>query len=911
MHCPSCSSEIQDDVRFCSSCGLALSVSEMATIAGTSDNSGKSDPKPSAASGRSSSGGMRRSITSSQNLGRFAPGTIFAGRYQIIGLLGKGGMGEVYRADDLTLDQPVALKFLPEKVAGDPARLERFLNEVRIARQVSHPNVCRLYDIGQVDAQHFISMEYIDGEDLASLLRRIGRLPNDKALEIARQMCAGLAAAHEKGVLHRDLKPANIMIDGQGKVRIADFGLARAAEDQHDAKTIEGTPAYMAPEQFSGRGESIKSDLYSLGLVLYELFTGKAAFKAPSVSELVRLHREVSPANPSTIIMDLDPIVEKVILRCLNKDPVLRPASALAVSAALPGGDPLAAALAAGETPSPEMVAAAGEEGALHPRVAWAALGYILAAMLGVLLLAGKTAILSWIPLGKSPDALADRSREVIQKLGYDEKPLDTAYGFDETDYLGQLGKAANRLNQLMIGQPPGMVFWYRQFPRHTVSASFFSVGVTKWDEPHQETPGMIRVKLDTEGRLVHFDAVPPSTSTAESGASHPDWGAIFKEAGLDLAQFQPVAPIVNPPVYADARVAWEGVYPRRSDMTIHIEAASLRDKLVYFRTFQPWNRPANKEIAQTGAWKRIGLIVILSLLVGVISGSCLLAWRNLKLNRGDRRGAFRISLYLFFVEAAARLLEAHLVPDMNEMIGILWIILSRALMFAALVWVGYIALEPHVRRLWPHTIISWSRLLVGNFRAPSIGRDILVGGMCGITVPLLEEIGYLAAARFGIAADPALASQEAINRVLSLRYFFGSLCMHVTSAVSGAVYLFLFFFLLRLVMRKDWIAAAVFIVFITADNSMNRTNPAISAIFSLLIFLCLVFLLRRLGLVAVMAFMIFINIPAVFPITTDLSLWYSSTSFLALIFLVGLAVYGFKVSLGGKPAFAFDLLKD
>ncbi len=140
-------------------------------------------------------------------------------------------MGEVYRADDLTLDQPVALKFLPGGVAHDDSRLAQFHNELRIARQVSHKNVCRLYDLGEADGRRFLTMEYVDGEDLASLLRRIGRIPQDKALELARQLCAGVAAAHERGVLHRDLKPANVMIDGDGDVRITDFGIATAGGD--------------------------------------------------------------------------------------------------------------------------------------------------------------------------------------------------------------------------------------------------------------------------------------------------------------------------------------------------------------------------------------------------------------------------------------------------------------------------------------------------------------------------------------------------------------------------------------------------------------------------------------------------------------------------------------------------------
>jgi len=188
--------------------------------------------------------------------GRFTPGTLLGGRYRIVGQLGRGGMGEVFRADDLKLGQPVALKFLPPDVDRDPARLTQLHTEVRMARQVSHPNVCRVYDIDEQDGNTFLSMEYVDGEDLASLLKRIGRFPQERALEIARQICAGLAAAHERGVIHRDLKPANVMLDGTGKVRITDFGLAGASGENMRA----GTPAYMAPEQLGGGAITVRSD---------------------------------------------------------------------------------------------------------------------------------------------------------------------------------------------------------------------------------------------------------------------------------------------------------------------------------------------------------------------------------------------------------------------------------------------------------------------------------------------------------------------------------------------------------------------------------------------------------------------------------------------------------------------------
>src|SRR3984885_3954853 len=307
--------------------------------------------------------------------GRFPAGTVLAGRYRILGLLGHGGMGEVYRAHDQILNQAVALKFLAHD-RMDEAALTRFRNEVRIARQVSHPNVCRVYDIGSIEGQHFLSMEYLDGEDLDSLIRRIGRLPQDKAIEFTRKICAGLAAAHERGVLHRDLKPANIMIDGRGQVRIMDFGLAALAAEIPLSDLRSGTPAYMSPEQKAGKEVTTRSDLYSLGLVLYEMFTGK--------------RRSSEQSSPTEIVRDLDPAIDRIILRCLEEEPRRRPSSALSVAMALPGADPIAAALAAGETPSPEMVAASGEKEGFSTRTAARCFAAALVLLVVVALLSGR-----------------------------------------------------------------------------------------------------------------------------------------------------------------------------------------------------------------------------------------------------------------------------------------------------------------------------------------------------------------------------------------------------------------------------------------------------------------------------------------------------------------------------------------
>jgi serine/threonine-protein kinase len=368
--------------------------------------------------------------------GRFPPGTSLAERYRIIGLVGQGGMGEVYRASDLKLGQPVALKFLPPATATNQHLKTRFLAEVRIARQVSHPNVCRVYDIGEVDGFTFLSMEYVDGEDLRSLLRRIGRLPGDKAIEIGRKLCAGLAAAHDKGVLHRDLKPANVMINGRGEVLITDFGLAAFAGQISPADIRDGTPAYMAPEQLAGKEVSVQSDLYALGLVLHEIFTGKPVFRDGA--------ERTTPSSLSSLVKDIDPSVERAILRCLELDPRQRPSSALAVAAALPGGDPIAAALAAGETPTPAMVAAS-DTGGISIRTCWICLAAILTSLAGIVAVNSKLNLSQRIPFSKAPAVLEQKARDMIQTFGYADPPVDAAHGFlYETSLLLATPKIVN-----------------------------------------------------------------------------------------------------------------------------------------------------------------------------------------------------------------------------------------------------------------------------------------------------------------------------------------------------------------------------------------------------------------------------------------------------------------------------------
>ncbi|HVQ40580.1 MAG TPA: serine/threonine-protein kinase, partial [Vicinamibacterales bacterium] len=632
------------------------------TMLAPADSAGRASSKPA-----SSSGWLTAS--DSINHGRFAPGAVLDDRYRIIGLLGRGGMGEVYRADDLRLGQPVALKFLPENLRSDPTRLAQFHNEVRTARQVSHPNVCRVYDIGESGGLLYLSMEYVDGEDLATSLRRIGRFSEDKALDISRQLCAGLAAAHQRGVIHRDLKPANVMLDDAGHVRVMDFGLAALG---HVEDVRAGTPAYMAPEQLLGREVTARSDIFALGLVIYELFTGRRAFNATTIAELQTQHQSRSITAPSTMVSALDPAIERAILRCLEPDPGQRPSSALAVSAALPGGDPLAAALAAGETPSPEMVAAAGEGAGLRARVAWPVFIAVLAGTAVTFAMALRTSPLDRMRPEYNADVLAQKARDALAQLGQPPRGADYAHAFvwnsDLTKYIQETDKPSPKWNDVLSQSPSPLEFWYRQSGDALTGLAFhtdlLTPGIVDREDPPPIDSGMSRVELDHRGRLTFFEAIPPQRAETPTRAAAVDWNPLFTLAGLDPSKFQAAEPLWNWLAGADTRVAWTGTWPD-SGRPLRIEAAALGGRPVGFMLAGPWRKPWRMPPASPTRVNAT-VVVLFALAIGIIIGAGLLAHRNLRAGRGDSQGAARLATCMTSVLLALWLCQVHLVASIG-----------------------------------------------------------------------------------------------------------------------------------------------------------------------------------------------------------------------------------------------------
>jgi len=258
-------------------------------------------------------------------------GAVFAGRYQVIEELGRGGMGRVYRVLDKKLGEEVALKLIKPEVASDEKTIQRFRNELRTARKIGHPNVTRMYDLGEDEGTHYITMEYVRGEDLKSFIRRSGRLTVDKAITIAGQVCEGLAEAHRQGVVHRDLKPQNVMIDRDGNARIMDFGIARSLTGKRitGEGAFIGTPEYMSPEQVEGKDIDQRSDIYSLGIVLYEMLTGRRPFEGDTALGVAVKQKSETPPDPKLFNPQIPDELNRVILRCLEKKKESRYQSAM------------------------------------------------------------------------------------------------------------------------------------------------------------------------------------------------------------------------------------------------------------------------------------------------------------------------------------------------------------------------------------------------------------------------------------------------------------------------------------------------------------------------------------------------------------------------------------------------------
>ena len=848
----------------------------------------------------SSSGWL--STTDAIDHGRFAPGSILEGRYRVVERVGRGGMGEVYRADDLKLGQAVALKFLPETVDRDPARLTQLHAEVRMARQVSHPNVCRVYDVDEFEGHTFLSMEYVDGEDLGSLLRRIGRFPQDRAIELSRQICAGLAAAHDRGVVHRDLKPANIMLDSSGRIRITDFGLAGTTGETLRA----GTPAYMAPEQLAGGAVTPRSDIYALGLVLYELFTGQRALDARNLAELVAKREQAAITPPTVIVRDLDASIEHVIFRCLEADPARRPPSALSVAAALPGGDPLAAALAAGETPSPEMVAAAGTTTAIATHIVTANVIWIVLCLAAVVALYQRVLIINRVSVPKPPPALQDRAEEIVGRLGY-SGGASTAAGFgmdlDWARHIQATRVDPDRWALLATPRPLTLVFWYRTSPRLLVPVG--RENNISGLNPPLTVGEMTLAVTDPTGKLTEFHAVPAPLET-ESTHGPTRWSDLFEAAGLPLETFTPATPRWIPLVYGDERKAWDGHLPERPDAQVRVEAAAFAGKPVFFVVTGSWDRSTRGPQAAISRFYAVIEVISGFVMPALMFLGAFLARRNLHLGRGDRRGAFRAASIIFHISVAAWALDASHFSSFAVEVERLFAAVGRALFDAAVLWLTYLGLEPYVRRLSPDSLIGWTRLIGGQWRDPHVGRDLLIGISAGLGMTLVAAMHNILPPLVGRPEPmPMLINPESL---MSLRHTIALILRQMNSALLSAMLGTVGLIALGMLLRSRWAAVLAAIVVFTpvAVNGMFMPGtPLLDIIVGGAIIILFVSVIGRFGLLAAAAALAVHFIMLRAPITTNVGAWWAAAGIctVALIVAATAAAAAFALGRGAQTA--------
>jgi serine/threonine-protein kinase len=826
----------------------------------------------------------------------FVPGEILANRYRIVSLLGRGGMGEVYRADDLRTAQPVALKFVITPGPADAALRERLLREAQLARQITHPNVCRIYDIGERGDELYLSMEYIDGENLRSLLRRVGRLPFEKALDVAQQLCAGLAAAHDHGILHLDLKPENVMVDGRGRALITDFGVARRI-DQDASESMAGTPSYMAPEQRSAGALTVQTDLYALGLVLFEVFTGIHAGSGNSLVHRITDAAKSERLSPTQGIRHLDPQVEHVIAVCLQPVARDRPHSATAVAAALPGGEPFSAAIAAGRTLSPAMIAAARRE-VLRPAVV-AVLAIALMGEAAAVGIRNRKVLLETAP-PFSPAVLLTRAEDTLQSLGHRLPHPYRAYWFtSKRSYREQVldRTAPFSLDEHSTRSTPHLLFVLRESPAPLLPANVF--GLVFYRDPPSELPGMADVTLDGDGRLIRMCAIPEGPSHASS--ARVDWSTAFTQAGLRFGELTAVPPLRIPPVAYDSWTEWK---TSRGGSSARVTAAAFDGTPVYF-DIDDDERAMDVARDQAGALSRLTAdptIVFVAAAVG-LAVAVFIARHHLLRGDADTRGMSRLALYFFVLNAISIALLPDHVDHFGEEYFLIAKLLAWGLYWCASAAVLYLAFEPTVRRRSPESLIGWNRLMAGRVGDPLVGRDLLVGVVAGTLTVCLMWAAFAEGAWFHAQTSPpfrpALESFRDPRHVTALIVFLQADA--VSTALGG---IFLFALLSRLV-RSKWIASALWIAVFVGVSSpgLNASSEwKVALPLTLAPAIVAAFVLIRFGLLALAATVFTTSMWTRSPAALEFSAWYAARSLTALIVVIGLAAYGAYLGFSRHP---------
>jgi serine/threonine-protein kinase len=418
----------------------------------------------------------------------------------------------------------------------------------------------------------------------------------------------------------------------------------------------------------------------------------------------------------------------------------------------------------------------------------------------------------------------------------------------------------------------------------------------------------MTSLYLDMTGRLHWFVGVPPQREPPVVANVAPDWSVLFQEAGLDLASFQAVASTSVPLHAYDTRVAWEGTDTTHPELKTHVEAAAFRGKVVYFETIYPWDQPVRQEQATESGRDRALSFILIAVYIIVLVASALLARRNLKLGRGDRRGAARLGALFLILNLLYWLFMKHHNGVAWPEFALFILAVSGALYNGFFLWLLYLAFEPYVRKRWPHRIVAWSRLVAGGYRDPLVGRDILIGAVCGVGMFLCTQ-GSAIGLRW-IGKPPTLLLNPG-NSKIGTNLFMEKFSTQMTAGVFLAFISLLLLLLFVMVVRREWLAFVLLWLLQAVLNTLIADVTLPMIFFPALSAFLVTFALYRYGLLAAVSALFFLHFELFFPITTEFTAWYATDFLIALVICLAIAVYAFYISLAGQPLFAGELLED
>jgi serine/threonine-protein kinase len=505
---------------------------------------------------------------------------------------------------------------------------------------------------------------------------------------------------------------------------------------------------------------------------------------------------------------------------------------------------------------------------------------------------------------------LANEAREILRTVGYSAPPGDSTFGLEYDveyiDYIGTTSAGPRRWDRL---DSRAIFLWYRQSPRPLEHRSFALLAQIGPADPPLQYSGDALVLVDSQGRLRRLEVLAPQAIPGNAAGREVDWSLLFTAAGLDIARWQAIESRWNPLHYSDARASWEGTLPP-FDVPARIEAAAYRGVPVWFDvvlpTAQPSREPGSAASAPTAprSDRRSGAVPVLLVVLFTI-GAAFLARRNLRMGRGDRRGAARLVIVNAIVGAVAWTLREHHVGTIQELLYLVHNA-SHLLFTSSLLWLGYVALEPFVRRQWPQMLVSWARLLAGDWRDPLVGRDILIGCTGGALVSCFGQMEYFAPVLLGLAepmlATPVVAGMTGplafLERVIGSAFF--------VSVFIPMIWLF-FLCALRMLLRNTWLAGAVAALLLApmlSSRLLFAAEPWAILPVALIGNILLLAVLIRVGFLAVAVVGYVITTLNAFPLTFEASAWYAGFGYAALAIVAALALFGFKTALGGRRVF-------